>query len=122
MTNDALWETDGFLLPRPERAATAHPADSEESITASALTEAVAALLVIGGLLLSLTGAEPRFWLALTGFALMATVPVVKGVRRLRARRSRPSGAGRLQPFSMVLVGLQPQTQPPPASAGGGSA
>ncbi|MER6251429.1 hypothetical protein ABT224_08640 [Streptomyces sp. NPDC001584] len=52
------------------------------------LLDAVAALLIISGLLLSLTGAKSWFWLALTGFVLMAAVYVVKGVRRLRARRS----------------------------------
>ncbi|MFI1286457.1 hypothetical protein ACH4U5_37840 [Streptomyces sp. NPDC020858] len=52
------------------------------------LLDTVAALLLIGGLLLSLTVAESWFWLAAIGFALMTAVYVVKGVRRLRARRS----------------------------------
>ncbi|MBP2034238.1 hypothetical protein [Streptomyces avidinii] len=52
------------------------------------LLDTVAALLLIGGLLLSFTVAESWFWLAATGFALMTAVYVVKGVRRLRARRS----------------------------------
>ncbi|WP_374772135.1 hypothetical protein OG756_02415 [Streptomyces sp. NBC_01310] len=38
--------------------------------------------------------AESWFWLALTGFALMTAVYVVKGVRRLRGRRSPASWAG----------------------------
>ncbi|MFD9008695.1 hypothetical protein [Streptomyces sp. NPDC059552] len=55
------------------------------------LLDTVAALLLIGGLLLSLTVAESWFWLAAIGFALMAAVYAVKGVRRLRARRSTAS-------------------------------
>ncbi|WP_405435090.1 hypothetical protein OG373_40850 [Streptomyces avidinii] len=51
----------------------------------------VAALLLTGGLLLSLTVAESWFWLALTGFALMTAVHAVKDVRRLRTRRSAAS-------------------------------
>ncbi|MGW7439251.1 hypothetical protein [Streptomyces sp. NPDC054849] len=52
------------------------------------LLDAVASLLLIGGLLLSLKAAESWYWLAATGFALMTAVYAVKGVRRLRARRS----------------------------------
>ncbi|WP_314253525.1 hypothetical protein [Streptomyces sp. DSM 40907] len=52
------------------------------------LLDTVAALLLIGGLLLSFTAGESWFWLAFAGFALMTAVYVTKGVRRLRARRS----------------------------------
>ncbi|MFI1651359.1 hypothetical protein ACH4XT_31150 [Streptomyces avidinii] len=55
------------------------------------LLDTVAALLLIGGLLLSFTVAESWFWLAAVGFALMTAVYAVRGVRRLRARRSAAS-------------------------------
>ncbi|MFF0549993.1 hypothetical protein ACFYUL_13635 [Streptomyces sp. NPDC004311] len=46
LTTDMVWEIGDFLLPRLERAAGTHPPDSEEGITASALAEAVAALVL----------------------------------------------------------------------------
>ncbi|MFF1840011.1 hypothetical protein ACFVXE_38610 [Streptomyces sp. NPDC058231] len=46
LTTDIVWEIGDFLLPRLERAASTHPADSEEGITASALAEAVATLVL----------------------------------------------------------------------------
>ncbi|MDX3797761.1 hypothetical protein [Streptomyces sp. AK04-3B] len=46
LTTDIVWEIGDFLLPRLERAARAHPSDSEEGITASALAEAVATLVL----------------------------------------------------------------------------
>ncbi|MFD8894726.1 hypothetical protein [Streptomyces sp. NPDC059566] len=55
------------------------------------LLETVGTLLLMGGLLLSLTVAESWFWIAAVGFTLMAAVYAVKGVRRLRARRSTTS-------------------------------
>ncbi|MGW6577671.1 hypothetical protein ACWGAN_36630 [Streptomyces sp. NPDC054945] len=55
------------------------------------LLETAATLLLMGGLLLSLTAAESWFWLADTGFALLTTSYAVKGVCRLRARRSTTS-------------------------------
>ncbi|MGW6612250.1 hypothetical protein ACWGA0_02090 [Streptomyces erythrochromogenes] len=55
------------------------------------LVETVGTLLLMGGLVLSLTVAESWFWLAATGFALMAAVYAVKAVRRLRARRTTTS-------------------------------
>lgn len=51
------------------------------------LLETVGSLMLMGGLLLSLTVAESWFWIAAVGFALMAAGYIVKGVRRLRARR-----------------------------------
>ncbi|MFF4421545.1 hypothetical protein ACFY04_12285 [Streptomyces sp. NPDC001549] len=57
MTTDIVWEIGDFLLPRLERAASAHPADSEESITASALAEAVATLVL--ALEWAITGGTP---------------------------------------------------------------
>nr|MDT0516215.1 hypothetical protein [Streptomyces sp. DSM 41633] len=55
------------------------------------LLDTVAALMLIGGLLLSLTVAKSWFWLAATGFALMTAVYALKGVRRLRSRRATAS-------------------------------
>ncbi|ARE72543.1 hypothetical protein B6R96_00055 [Streptomyces sp. Sge12] len=55
------------------------------------LLETVGTLLLMGGLLLSLTVAESWFWIAAVGFTLMAAVYAVKGVRRLRAHRSTTS-------------------------------
>ncbi|MEU9087170.1 hypothetical protein [Streptomyces sp. NPDC048357] len=55
------------------------------------LLETVATLLFMGGLLLSLTVAKSWFWIATVGFTLMAATYTVKGVRRLRARRSTTS-------------------------------
>ncbi|MEW2139518.1 hypothetical protein AB0892_23535 [Streptomyces sp. NPDC005409] len=52
------------------------------------LLETVGTLLLMGGLLLSLTVAEDWFWVAAVGFALMTAAVTVKGVRWLRARRS----------------------------------
>ncbi|MFF8271438.1 hypothetical protein ACF059_29225 [Streptomyces sp. NPDC016562] len=52
------------------------------------LLETVGSLLLMGGLLLSLTVAEYWFWVAAVGFTLMAAAVTVKGVRWLRARRS----------------------------------
>ncbi|MET8827288.1 hypothetical protein ABZX40_15020 [Streptomyces sp. NPDC004610] len=46
LTTDMVWEIGDFLLPRLERAASTHPVDSEEGITASALAEAVVTLVV----------------------------------------------------------------------------
>lgn len=46
LTTDIVWEIGDFLLPRLERAASTHPADSEEGITAAALAEAVATLVL----------------------------------------------------------------------------
>ncbi|MFK0050035.1 hypothetical protein ACIQU4_39195 [Streptomyces sp. NPDC090741] len=46
LTADVVWEIGDFLLPRLERAARAHPSYSEEGITASALAEAVATLVL----------------------------------------------------------------------------
>ncbi|MFC9944278.1 hypothetical protein [Streptomyces pratensis] len=46
LTAELVWEVGDFLLPRLERAARAHPPGSEEGITASALAEAVAALVL----------------------------------------------------------------------------
>ncbi|MGW4231147.1 hypothetical protein ACWEF9_17930 [Streptomyces sp. NPDC004980] len=57
LTADIVWEVGDFLLPRLERAAGAHPADSEEGITASALAEAVAALVLT--LEWTITGGTP---------------------------------------------------------------
>ncbi|MFD9034540.1 hypothetical protein ACFVZW_25895 [Streptomyces sp. NPDC059567] len=51
------------------------------------LLESVGNLLLFGGMLLSLLVADSWFWVALTGFALMAAVYAVKGVHLLRARR-----------------------------------
>ncbi|MFF3675828.1 hypothetical protein ACFYYS_17830 [Streptomyces sp. NPDC002120] len=55
------------------------------------LLETVGTLLLMGGLLLSLTVAKTWFWIAAIGFALMAAVYGVKGARRLRTRRSTTS-------------------------------
>ncbi|WP_405427672.1 hypothetical protein [Streptomyces erythrochromogenes] len=55
------------------------------------LLETAATLLLMGGLLLSLTAAESWLWLAATCFALLTTSYAVKGVRRLRARRGTTS-------------------------------
>ncbi|MFJ3979347.1 hypothetical protein [Streptomyces sp. NPDC090021] len=52
-------------------------------------------LLLMGGLLLSLTVAESWFWLAAAGFALITAGYAVKGVHRLRARRRPIPRAGR---------------------------
>ncbi|MEU1482742.1 hypothetical protein [Streptomyces sp. NPDC005752] len=46
LTADVVWEVGDFLVPRLERAARAHPSDSEEGITAAALAEAVATLVL----------------------------------------------------------------------------
>ncbi|MFC9816319.1 hypothetical protein ACFVJM_30150 [Streptomyces virginiae] len=51
------------------------------------LVETFGTLMLMGGLLLSLTVAKAWFWLAAAGFALMAAGYAVKGIRRLRARR-----------------------------------
>ncbi|MYZ37921.1 MULTISPECIES: hypothetical protein [unclassified Streptomyces] len=57
LTTDVVWEIGDFLLPRLERAASAHPSDSEEGITASALAEAVATLVLT--LEWTITGGTP---------------------------------------------------------------
>ncbi|MER7466733.1 hypothetical protein [Streptomyces sp. NPDC097981] len=57
LTNDVVWEIGAFLLPRLERAAGTHPSDSDEGITASALAEAVAALVLT--LEWTITGGTP---------------------------------------------------------------
>ncbi|MFE5724763.1 hypothetical protein [Streptomyces erythrochromogenes] len=54
------------------------------------VVETAGTLLLMGGLALSLTVAESWFWLAATGFALMAAVYAIKGVHQLRARRLAP--------------------------------
>ncbi|WP_280857619.1 MULTISPECIES: hypothetical protein [unclassified Streptomyces] len=51
------------------------------------LLDVVGSLLLFGGVLLSLVVAASWFWLTFAGFALMAAVYAVKGVRRLRARQ-----------------------------------
>jgi len=56
------------------------------------LLETVGSLLLFFGLLLSLFVAESLFWIALAGFALIAGVYAVKGLRLLRARRRARSG------------------------------
>ncbi|MFF3675891.1 hypothetical protein ACFYYS_18190 [Streptomyces sp. NPDC002120] len=55
------------------------------------LLETIGTLLLMGGLLLSLTVAKSSFWIAAIGFALMAAVYTVKGLRRLRTRPSTSS-------------------------------
>lgn len=52
------------------------------------LVEALGNLLAVSGLLLEVVVATSWFWLALTGFVLMAAPYAVKGVHRLRARRA----------------------------------
>ncbi|MDV5143113.1 hypothetical protein R1T08_01955 [Streptomyces sp. SBC-4] len=49
------------------------------------LLETVGSLLLLGGVVLILAVAESLFWFGLVGFALMAVVYAVKGVRLLRA-------------------------------------
>ncbi|MFD3328819.1 hypothetical protein [Streptomyces sp. NPDC058701] len=51
------------------------------------LLDVVASLLLMSGVMLSLTESESWFWLAVTGFVLMTAVYAVKGIRWLRARR-----------------------------------
>ncbi|MGW9302887.1 MULTISPECIES: hypothetical protein [Streptomyces] len=51
------------------------------------LLDMVAGLMLMGGLLLSLTVAGSWVWLLVTGFVLMVGVYTVKGLRLLRARR-----------------------------------
>ncbi|MER7519374.1 hypothetical protein [Streptomyces sp. NPDC126499] len=53
------------------------------------LLETVGSLLMFGGLMLSLGVAESFFWIIPVGFALSVGVHAVKGVRLIRARRSR---------------------------------
>ncbi|MFE6359855.1 hypothetical protein ACFVP3_07595 [Streptomyces sp. NPDC057806] len=50
------------------------------------LLDVVVSLLLFGGMVLSLAVAESWFWLTCAGFALMAAVYAVKGVRWLRTR------------------------------------
>ncbi|MFE2246470.1 hypothetical protein [Streptomyces lavendulae] len=57
LTPDVVWEIGEFLLPRLERAASAHPSDSEEGVTAAALAEAVATLVLT--LEWTITGGTP---------------------------------------------------------------
>ncbi|MGJ7420398.1 hypothetical protein AB9128_31620 [Streptomyces cinereoruber] len=52
------------------------------------LLETIGCLLLFGGVLLSSAVAEPLVWLTPIGFVLMAATYVVKGIRRLRTRRS----------------------------------
>ncbi|KQX35101.1 hypothetical protein ACFWEH_25535 [Streptomyces anulatus] len=52
------------------------------------LLDSAASLLVITGLLLSMTAAESWIWLSLTGFMLLTLVYAAKGLRLLRARRT----------------------------------
>ncbi len=51
------------------------------------LLDAVASLMLLGGMVLSLAVAESWFWLTFAGFAAMTAVYAVKGAVRLRARR-----------------------------------
>ncbi|MEU8541807.1 hypothetical protein AB0C52_17780 [Streptomyces sp. NPDC048717] len=51
------------------------------------LLEAIGGLLIVGSLPLASVLAGPWGWLAVVGFALMATVYAMKGIRLLRARR-----------------------------------
>ncbi|MFH9799549.1 hypothetical protein [Streptomyces virginiae] len=53
--------------------------------------ETVGTLVLMGGLVLSLTVAEAWFWIAATGVAIMVCVYAVKSARRLRTRRSTAS-------------------------------
>ncbi|MDX2949155.1 hypothetical protein [Streptomyces caniscabiei] len=55
------------------------------------LLDVVASLLLIGGLMLSLAVSDSWFWLTCAGFALMAAVYAVKGVRWLRTRQRHPA-------------------------------
>ncbi|MER6912629.1 hypothetical protein ABT354_13245 [Streptomyces sp. NPDC000594] len=57
LTTAMVWEIGDWLLPRLERAAAAHPPGGEESITASALGEAVATLVLT--LERAITGGTP---------------------------------------------------------------
>ncbi|WP_327187365.1 hypothetical protein [Streptomyces sp. NBC_01334] len=57
LTTAMVWEIGDFLLPRLERAARNHPSDSEEAITASALAETVATLILT--LERTITGGTP---------------------------------------------------------------
>ncbi|MFJ6810976.1 hypothetical protein ACIQRK_34115 [Streptomyces anulatus] len=52
------------------------------------LLDSAASLIVITGLLLSMTAGDSWFWLSLTGFALLLLVYAAKGLRLLRARRT----------------------------------
>lgn len=51
------------------------------------LLDSVANLLLLTGLLLTMTAGEPWLWLSLTGLALLPLVYAAKGLRLLRARR-----------------------------------
>ncbi|MFJ9107865.1 hypothetical protein [Streptomyces sp. NPDC102283] len=51
------------------------------------LLDAVSTVMLMTGLVLSLSVAVSWFWLSLAGFALMAAVYAVKGLDLLRARR-----------------------------------
>ncbi|MEV7114192.1 hypothetical protein [Streptomyces anulatus] len=52
------------------------------------LLDSAASLIVITGLLLSMTADDSWFWLSLTGFALLLLVYAAKGLHLLRARRT----------------------------------
>ncbi|MFF6836896.1 hypothetical protein ACFY84_34665 [Streptomyces sp. NPDC012438] len=52
------------------------------------LLETIGCLLLFIGLMLSFLVAESWFWITPIGFALMTTAYMVKGIRRLRIRRS----------------------------------
>lgn len=51
------------------------------------LLDSIANLLLLTGLLLTMTAGEPWLWLSLTGLALLPLVYAAKGLRLLRARR-----------------------------------
>ncbi|MFD4319781.1 hypothetical protein [Streptomyces sp. NPDC058548] len=55
------------------------------------LVDTVGNLLIFGGFVLSLGVAESWIWVGFAGFALVIAVYAVKGLRLLRARRSRPA-------------------------------
>ncbi|MFD8959120.1 hypothetical protein ACFV0W_19770, partial [Streptomyces anulatus] len=94
------------------------------------LLDSAASLLVITGLLLSMTAAESWIWLSLTGFMLLALVYAAKGLRLLRARRTpacppphrrrsrrlhlRPFQPERGQPLQLFLA----QPRPPRTGVG----
>ncbi|MFE5833288.1 hypothetical protein ACFQ67_35135 [Streptomyces sp. NPDC056488] len=52
------------------------------------LLETIGSLLLFIGLMLSFAVAETWFWLTPIGFVLMTATYVLKGIRRLRTRRS----------------------------------
>lgn len=55
------------------------------------LLDSVANLLLLTGLLLTMTAGDSWFWLALTGLALLPLAWAAKGLRLLRARRRTPA-------------------------------